>query len=278
MSAAARSRSASNRSTCAASASIGSLAGHRQHRPDAAGTACPCCCPTSPRVANRRQTAPWHVGPRWRDRHRHRHCADAEARTHDGRRRARAGGGQKLNTDGTLPAGVKLEPFYDRGDLVGDDRQHRVMHNLVFGIALIFLIQWLSSWAICVARIIVAATIPVALLLAVMITVMRAANRQTCCPSAQSISASSSMARSSWSKTYFRHLAPLRPVMAADDDEGGGLSGRELHRILRAAIEVDKRDPVFGDHHHRRLHSRCSRCKASKARFSGRWRGPTPTR
>ena len=30
----------------------------------------------------------------------------------------------KLNTDGTLPKGVQIVPFYDRGDLVGDHREH----------------------------------------------------------------------------------------------------------------------------------------------------------
>src|SRR5712691_11759693 len=47
---------------------------------------------------------------------------------------------ERLNTDGTLPPGVKVEPFYDRGDLVAITVQ-TVLHNMAFGIALIFLIQ-----------------------------------------------------------------------------------------------------------------------------------------
>src|ERR1700704_4510030 len=78
---------------------------------------------------------------------------------------------EKLNTDGTLPPGVKVEPFYDRGDLVAVTVR-TVMHNLAFGIALIFLIQWVFLGDLRCA-LIVAATIPVALFLAVMITVMR---------------------------------------------------------------------------------------------------------
>src|SRR6184192_522226 len=47
----------------------------------------------------------------------------------------------RLNRDGSLPPGVKIEPFYDRGDLVAIT-VNTVLHNMAFGIALIFLIQW----------------------------------------------------------------------------------------------------------------------------------------
>src|SRR2546421_9319955 len=78
---------------------------------------------------------------------------------------------ERINTDGSLPPGVKIVTFYDRGDLVAITVQ-TVLHNLLFGIALIFLIQWVFLGDLRCA-LIVAATIPVALLLAVMITVMR---------------------------------------------------------------------------------------------------------
>ena len=78
---------------------------------------------------------------------------------------------ERINTDGTLPPGVKIEPFYDRGDLVAITVE-TVLHNLLFGIALIFLIQWVFLGDLRCA-LIVAATIPVALLLAVIITVLR---------------------------------------------------------------------------------------------------------
>jgi len=42
---------------------------------------------------------------------------------------------------GPLPPGVKIVTFYDRGDLVAITVQ-TVLHNLLFGVALIFLIQW----------------------------------------------------------------------------------------------------------------------------------------
>ena len=39
---------------------------------------------------------------------------------------------EKLNTDGELPPGVKLVPYYDRSSLV-DVTTHTVLHNLIFG-------------------------------------------------------------------------------------------------------------------------------------------------
>src|SRR5467141_3182286 len=89
-------------------------------------------------------------------------------RTMDVVRRVRAAV-ERINTDGSLPPGVKIVTFYDRGDLVAITVQ-TVLHNLLFGIALIFLIQWVFLGDLRCA-LIVAATIPVALLLAVMITV-----------------------------------------------------------------------------------------------------------
>ena len=41
-----------------------------------------------------------------------------------------------------LPKGVKLVPYYDRSTLV-NVTTHTVMHNLVFGCLLVFLIQWI---------------------------------------------------------------------------------------------------------------------------------------
>src|ERR1051325_7196792 len=78
---------------------------------------------------------------------------------------------ERINSDGSLPSGVKIDTFYDRGDLVAVTVR-TVLHNMLFGIVLIFLIQWIFLGNLRCA-IIVAATIPVALFLAVMITVLR---------------------------------------------------------------------------------------------------------
>src|SRR6516162_7757440 len=49
---------------------------------------------------------------------------------------------EKINSDGTLPPGVKVVPYYDRGTLVSVTT-HTVMHNLMFGCLLVFLVQWI---------------------------------------------------------------------------------------------------------------------------------------
>src|SRR5262245_25068450 len=78
---------------------------------------------------------------------------------------------ERINSDGSLPPGVRIEPFYDRGDLVAITVR-TVLHNMLFGIALIFLIQWIFLGDLRCA-LVVSATIPVALFLAVIITVLR---------------------------------------------------------------------------------------------------------
>ncbi|MDR0275785.1 MAG: CusA/CzcA family heavy metal efflux RND transporter [Burkholderiaceae bacterium] len=77
---------------------------------------------------------------------------------------------EKLNHDGTLPAGVQAVPFYDRASLVNVTTQ-TVLHNLIFGCLLVFLIQWMFLGDLRSA-IIVSANIPVALLFAIIILVL----------------------------------------------------------------------------------------------------------
>jgi cobalt-zinc-cadmium resistance protein CzcA len=77
----------------------------------------------------------------------------------------------KLNTDGTLPPGVKLVPYYDRGSLVSVTT-HTVLHNLIFGCVLVFLIQWIFLGDLRSA-IVVATNIPFALFFSIVILVLR---------------------------------------------------------------------------------------------------------
>ena len=77
---------------------------------------------------------------------------------------------EKMNADGSLPPGVKLVPYYDRTSLVSVTTQ-TVLHNLIFGCALVFLIQWLFLGELRSA-IIVGANIPFALFFAVIIMVL----------------------------------------------------------------------------------------------------------
>lgn len=78
---------------------------------------------------------------------------------------------EKINTDGTLPPGVKLVPFYDRGSLVSVTT-HTVLHNLFFGCLLIFFMQWLFLGDLRSA-LIVGTNIPFALLFSIILLVLR---------------------------------------------------------------------------------------------------------
>jgi heavy metal efflux system protein len=77
----------------------------------------------------------------------------------------------KINATGILPPGVHLEKIYDRSELIAVTT-HTVLHNLVVGIALIFLVQWIFLGNLRSA-VIVALTIPFALFFAVIIMLAR---------------------------------------------------------------------------------------------------------
>jgi cobalt-zinc-cadmium resistance protein CzcA len=76
----------------------------------------------------------------------------------------------KINSDGSLPPGVRIVPFYDRSTLVSVTTQ-TVVHNLVFGCLLVFFIQWIFLGDLRSA-IIVGANIPFALFFSIIILVM----------------------------------------------------------------------------------------------------------
>jgi len=78
---------------------------------------------------------------------------------------------EKINRDGTLPPGVRAVPFYDRGSLVSVTT-HTVLHNLIVGCVLVFVIQWVFLGNLRSA-LIVGANIPFALLFSVIILYVR---------------------------------------------------------------------------------------------------------
>ena len=80
----------------------------------------------------------------------------------------------KLNSDGSLPPGVKLVPYYDRSTLVSVTT-HTVLHNLIFGCLLVFFVQWIFLGDLRSA-IIVGANIPFALFFSVIILVLMGAD------------------------------------------------------------------------------------------------------
>jgi heavy metal efflux system protein len=142
---------------------------------------------------------------------------------------------ERINSDGSLPPGVRIEPYYDRGDLVAITVR-TVMHNMLFGIALIFLIQWVFLGNLRCA-LIVSATIPVALCLAVIITVLRgdSANLLSVGAIDLGIIVDGTVIMV---ENIFRHLAHHAARHPFDESRGD-----RLHRILAAAVEVDK--PIF---------------------------------
>jgi cobalt-zinc-cadmium resistance protein CzcA len=77
----------------------------------------------------------------------------------------------QLNGSSILPPGVRIERIYDRKDLI-DITTATVLHNMVVGILLIVLLQWLFLGDLRSA-LIVGATIPFALFFAVIILVLR---------------------------------------------------------------------------------------------------------
>ncbi|WP_430642239.1 efflux RND transporter permease subunit [Afipia felis] len=77
----------------------------------------------------------------------------------------------KMNADGSLPPGVKIVPYYDRSSLV-NVTTHTVLHNLIVGCLLVFLIQWIFLGDLRSA-LIVGANIPFALFFAIIILVIR---------------------------------------------------------------------------------------------------------
>jgi heavy metal efflux system protein len=143
----------------------------------------------------------------------------------------------RLNTDGSLPPGVKVEPFYDRGDLVAVTVR-TVLNNMAFGVVLIFLIQWVFLGNLRSA-LIVSATIPVALFLAVIITVLRGESANLLSVGAIDlgiiVDATVIMV-----ENIFRHLAHDVPAETANPD---ARLNDKLRRILNAAVEVDR--PIF---------------------------------
>jgi cobalt-zinc-cadmium resistance protein CzcA len=78
---------------------------------------------------------------------------------------------EKINQGGILPPGVRLERIYDRSDLI-KITTHTVMENLIVGIVLIFVLQYLFLGNLRSA-LIVAATIPFALAFAIGLLILR---------------------------------------------------------------------------------------------------------
>ena len=147
----------------------------------------------------------------------------------------------RINKGGVLPGGVLLKPIYDRRHLV-DVTTRTVLHNLVFGIVLVFLVQWIflgDLWS----ALVVSATIPIALFFSVMMLVIRGESANLLSIGAIDfgiiVDATVIMV-----ENVFRHLREgARAAISGDSDEPGGLvsflTGKR-RKILHSAVEVDK--------------------------------------
>ena len=146
---------------------------------------------------------------------------------------------ERINASDILPPGVKLVRVYDRKDLINVTTR-TVLHNMLFGIALIFLVQWLFLGDLRSA-VVVAATIPFALFFAVLILVLRGESANLLSVGAIDfgliVDATVIMV-----ENIFRHLregAAGRTYVPPALAERHGLSGRAA-TIFGAAVEINQ--------------------------------------
>ncbi|SDB11856.1 efflux RND transporter permease subunit [Belnapia rosea] len=144
----------------------------------------------------------------------------------------------RINAGGVLPPGVKIVPLYDREDLVKITTR-TVVHNIIEGVALILLIQWLFLGDFRGA-LVVAATVPFAFLFAILLMMARGESANLLSLGALDfgllVDATVIMV-----ENIYRHLGlsrnPAHRYIAPASSRD--LSGLSL-TVLRAAGEVDK--------------------------------------
>jgi len=144
---------------------------------------------------------------------------------------------ENINASGVLPPGVRIERIYDRSDLI-NLTTHTVLFNLVFGMILVFFVQWIFLGDLRSA-IIVSSTIPFALFFAIGILVLRGESANLLSVGAIDfgliVDATVIMV-----ENIFRHLAEGAPLNgAAASPAPSGLTGK-LATIFRAATEVNR--------------------------------------
>ncbi|MCK1389537.1 CusA/CzcA family heavy metal efflux RND transporter [Bradyrhizobium sp. 1] len=144
---------------------------------------------------------------------------------------------QTINNSSILPPGVRIERIYDRGDLI-ELTTHTVLHNMVVGILLIVLLQWIFLGDLRSA-LIVGATIPFALFFAVIILVLRGESANLLSVGAIDfgliVDATVIMV-----EAIFRRLTQTTPVSDSDHMSPETLFGMKSHAILSAAADVSR--------------------------------------
>ena len=176
---------------------------------------------------------------------------------------------ERINAGNILPPGVRIERIYDRKDLI-DITTRTVLHNMVFGIALIFLLQWVFLGNLRSA-IIVGATIPFALFFAVGIMVLRGEFRKSPVGRRDRFRPDRRCHRDHGRK----HL----PAPGTRRASGDGIAGGEQPHLGCAAScarssRRPRRQPIDllrSRHHHRGVHSavHAERCRGPHLRPDG---------
>ena len=143
----------------------------------------------------------------------------------------------EINHSTVLPPGVRIERIYDRGDLI-DLTTHTVLHNMVVGILLIVLLQWIFLGDLRSA-LIVGATIPFALFFAVIILVLRGESANLLSVGAIDfgliVDATVIMV-----EAIFRRLTQTTPTTESEQMSTETLFGMKSHAILSAAADVSR--------------------------------------
>ncbi|MBV9015952.1 MAG: efflux RND transporter permease subunit [Alphaproteobacteria bacterium] len=137
-----------------------------------------------------------------------------------------------------LPPGIRVERIYNRSDLIKVTTS-TVLHNMIYGIVLIFFVQWLFLGDLRSA-IIVAATIPFALFFAITLLVLRGESANLLSVGAIDfgliVNATVMMV-----ENVFRHLGEGTPQIHAPEGiaRAEGFTGK-LRVIFGAAAEVNR--------------------------------------
>jgi heavy metal efflux system protein len=143
----------------------------------------------------------------------------------------------QINNSSILPPGVRIERIYDRKDLI-DLTTHTVLHNMVVGILLIVLLQWIFLGDLRSA-LIVGATIPFALFFAVIILVLRGESANLLSVGAIDfgliVDATVIMV-----EAIFRRLTQTTPLTEFEHVSPETLFGMKSHAILSAAADVSR--------------------------------------
>jgi cobalt-zinc-cadmium resistance protein CzcA len=150
-------------------------------------------------------------------------------------------GVQRLNQSGELPPGVRVEAYYDRKDLV-NLTTHTVLESLIFGICLIFVIQYLFLGDLRTA-VIVCSTIPAALFFSVILMVVRgdSANLLSVGAIDFGIIVDSTVILVENIYRRLMHPEPFGILKGDTSDLFAGLPFREkLVRLFASCLEIDK--------------------------------------